>query len=133
MPGRRQAATERVAPVEEPQAVTRGKFAKDGGAGNGPSATIGALPLPHPRSDIATPEPARQVENASIEKFDRAAQAAQFDNADKSDKVETVEQAEAQRTERSQKVEQPAKAERKGTLDSLLKKFLPGTDPARKK
>lgn len=82
---------------------------------------------------VTTPEPARQVEKAnSIEKFG-VVQTAQSGKADKSDKVEKLEQAEAQKAEGSQKVEEPAQAERKGTLNSLLEKFLPGTDPARKK
>jgi PTH1 family peptidyl-tRNA hydrolase len=86
-----------------------------------------------PPDRVATAEPARQVEKASsIEKFG-VVQAAQYGKADKSDKVEKLEQAQAQKAEGSQKVEEPAQAERKGTLNSLLKKFLPGTDPARKK
>jgi peptidyl-tRNA hydrolase, PTH1 family len=53
--------------------------------------------------------------------------------SEKSESSLRMEQAEAQKAAGSKKVEEPANAERKGTLDSLLKKFLPGTDPARKK
>ena len=71
---------------------------------------------------VAAPAPADKPQPATVAPAEKPQRS-----------VEKLEQAEAQKAEGSQKVEEPAKAERKGTLDSLLKKFLPGTDSARKK
>lgn len=100
-----------------------------------------------PVRTVATDPRGHVEKTSSIEKFGRAAEAGKLAAADKTGPVEkarSVQQAgrsesvqetakAAQKSE--QKSEQPSEQAggRKGGLNSLLKKFLPGTDPARRK
>jgi peptidyl-tRNA hydrolase, PTH1 family len=85
-----------------------------------------AAPPPPPAPRAAPAESAAEPAKASsVEKFGAAAPV---------EKARAGEPGTVERAERSApEAAATAKPEKKGALNSLLKKFLPGTDPARKK
>jgi len=93
-------------------------------AGQADKLSIAAAGAVEPR-----PEPARKP--TSIERFGDAARAGSIGAAGSADRTErngTIE-----KTGAAGNGEQAEKGERKSGLNSLLRKFLPGTGPARKK
>jgi hypothetical protein len=76
---------------------------------------------PEDATEAKGPAAAQTDKATSIEKLGRIAP---IENPAKTDKPATIERSESEGSA------QPAK---KRALDSLFKKFLPGTDPARKK
>ena len=120
--------TDRAAAAEQTDHPHRERAAQ----AEAPAARARSDAAPAPEIPRTAPEAAAQPEKSnSIEKFSEVVQDTRSSRVDHGDRLEKLEQA--QKANRSSGAEEPAPAERKGAFNSLLKKFLPGTDPARKK